>query len=143
MPAPSIYLDECIDHALLHELRQRRFSATSVVDEAMAELDDEAQLTYTTAQDWILLSHNEKDFRRLHYAWLERGDPHGGILLVPQRPPLALLTVRTAMLLDWVGTKPSHRSRLIKWGQLQELLERGYRLPDYGDVEVQLALGRG
>ncbi|MBI4491684.1 MAG: hypothetical protein HY690_02710 [Chloroflexi bacterium] len=46
------------------------------------------------------------------------------------------------MLLDWIATFPDHRSRLFKWGQLQELIEQGYRLPGYSEAEVQLALGR-
>ena len=37
---------------------------------------------------------------------------------------------------------PDHRSRLFKWGHLQELLEQGYRLEGYSLEEIRLALAR-
>lgn len=45
------------------------------------------------------------------------------------------------MMLDWLGTQP-YASRLFEWGQLQQLLERGFCLPDYSEDEVREALGR-
>lgn len=44
-------------------------------------------------------------------------------------------------MLDWVGTQP-YRSRLFVWGQLQHLLEQGFRLPGYTEDKVRAALGR-
>lgn len=46
------------------------------------------------------------------------------------------------MMLDWLGTLEDHRSQMYKWGHLQALLERGYRLPNYDEDEVRLALAR-
>lgn len=142
MPSPPVYLDECVDHALVAELRGRGFTVTAAVDEGLTELDDDEQLRYASMKAWLLLSHNEKHFRQLHYACLARGQSHGGIVLVTHRPPLELLTVRAALLLDWVGTCESPQSGLFKWGHLQQMLESGYRLPGYGAAEIRLALGR-
>lgn len=45
------------------------------------------------------------------------------------------------MMLDWLGIQ-SYTSRLFEWGRLQQLLERGFRLPGYSEDEVREALGR-
>ena len=90
----------------------------------------------------MLISHNESDFRNLANDYRRRGLSHGGIIILPEHSPIERLTVRAAMMLDWLGTVPDHRSRLIKWGHLQELLEQGYRLPGYDAGEVRLALAR-
>jgi len=47
------------------------------------------------------------------------------------------------MMLDWLDTLADYRSRLLRWGALQQLLIGGYRLPGYTDRDVGLALGRG
>ena len=44
------------------------------------------------------------------------------------------------MMLDWIATQP-HESRLFAWGHLQQLLERGFRLPGYSEDDVRDALG--
>lgn len=142
MPAPPAYLDECVDHALVAALRDRGFAVTAAVDEGLTELSDEDQLAFASAKGWLLLSHNERHFRRLHYDYLARRQPHGGIALVTQRPPLELLTARSALLLDWIGALGPCQSRLFKWGQLQQLLEVGYRLPGYSEAEVAFELRR-
>jgi hypothetical protein len=140
--APRAYLDECVDHALVEALQARGFSVTAAIDEGLTGLDDEHQLAHATAEDRLLLTHNEKHFRQLHYAVLAAGQAQGGIALLTQRPPLELLTGRAAVLLDWIGTLGRQHSRLFKWGHLQQLLEEGYRLPGYTEAEIRLILGR-
>lgn len=73
MAAPPIYLDECVDYHLVGALRARGFIVSSALDHRMVQIDDEAQLAFATAQGWMLLSHNERDFRRLHQASQGRG----------------------------------------------------------------------
>ena len=51
-----------------------------------------------------------------------------------------LSVLRVAMMLDWIADQP-HASRLFVWGHLQQLLERGFRLPGYSEEEVQQVLG--
>ena len=133
MPAPPIYLDESVDYSLAEALRQRGFSVFTVQDEGSSGDSDPEQLAYATERDWRLLSHNSRDFRRLHANYQRHQRPHSGISLLPQRSLMALLTLRAAMMLDWLQSLPDYRSQLFTWGQLQSLLERGQRLRGYSD----------
>jgi hypothetical protein len=144
MPAPGAYLDECVDHNLLARLRLRDFQVTSALEQGRANTSDpdDAQLAFATARDWVLVSHNERDFRVLHQACRREGRLHGGIIILSDYATLDRLTIRTAMMLDWLGRMPHHRSQFFKWGRLQELLERAYRLPGYTEDEVRLVLAR-
>lgn len=144
MPAPPAHLDECVDHALAAVLRRRGFTATSALEQGRANVgfSDPDQLMFATEGDMVLLSHNERRFRALSADHQRRGRAHGGIIILPAGMTLDRLTVRAAMMLDWLGTMPDHRSRLFKWGHLQALLEQGFRLEGYGAEEVRLALAR-
>jgi hypothetical protein len=90
----------------------------------------------------VLLSYNRVDFIRWHRTLVRQGREHGGIILLPQEPPLARRVLRGAMMLDWIADR-DHRSKLFRWGDLQQELQRGYRLPgdNYGEDEVRQALG--
>jgi hypothetical protein len=140
--APPVYLDECVDYHLVDALRGRGFTVSSALDHRMSQIDDEAQLTFASTHGWMLLSHNERDFRRLHQAFQVRGVMHEGIIVVTRRSSFAQLELRAAMLIDWIGTLDERRSRYFKWGALQELLERTHSLLGYREDEVQAALGR-
>jgi len=108
----------------------------------MTRVADAAQLAYATARDWITITHNGRHFRSLHRAMRERGEAHGGIIVLPEKPPFLRLVLRAAMSLTWIATVRDSRSSLFTWGQLQERFEAGERLPGFTDDEVRLALGR-
>jgi hypothetical protein len=143
VPAPHAYLDECVDVALAQTLRHRGFSVTLARDHGPVAASDEQQLAYATGRGWTILSHNARHFQRWHRTFLEQGRPHGGIILIPDTGPLSRLTIRAAMMLDWVGVQGHYESRLFKWGQLQLLLTQGYRLPGsvYSEDDVRHGLG--
>jgi hypothetical protein len=142
MPLPSVYLDECVHAALADELRHRGFTVTTAAQEGMTGIDDELQLSYASVHGWLILSYNRRDFERLHQSYERRRRVHAGIILLQQKPSLAIQTLRAAMMLDWIGTLPSHYSRLFKWSQLQQLLDRGHRPAGYSDLEIRLASGQ-
>jgi hypothetical protein len=144
MPAPASYLDECVYHDLTAGLRLRGFVVTSALEQGRANLgiDDADHLLFATRHDLVLVSYNERHFRALSVDYVRRGRPHGGIVILPASPPVERQVVRLAMLLDWLGTMSDHRSRIFKWGHLQDLLEQGYRLPGYTEDEVRVALAR-
>src|SRR5262249_30073520 len=112
-------------------------------DQQTMTLDDEAQLTYATERGWIIVTHNERHFRALHGAAV-RGSipPHPGIIILPASVSLSRLVIRATMQLAWLGTQSGTRQQLFKWGQLQELLESGVRLPGFDERDVLEALGR-
>lgn len=89
----------------------------------------------------MLITHNVRDFKAWHATFERQGRAHGGIIGLPQIRPFVRLELRAAMMLEWVGTQP-YRSRLFVWGQLQRLLEQGFRLSGHTEEMVQAALGR-
>ena len=142
MPPPSVYLDECVDVKLADALRQRGFTAATARDVGMRGEAGPDQLVYATELEFAILTHNGRHLRRLHDLYVREGRTHGGILVIPASGPMDRLVVRAAMMLDWIATFPDYRSRLFQWGHLQDLLDRGLRLPGYTDADLRLARGR-
>lgn len=141
MPPPPVYVDECVDRPVVQALRERGFDVLTAIEASRREDPDEAQLAYATELGRVLLSYNRVDFRRVHAAHLHAGREHGGILLLPQAPPLHRRQLRAAMLLDWLGILGDYRSRLFQWNDLQRRLLDGFRLPRYSEDEVRTAIG--
>ena len=141
MVAPAAYLDECVDRRLADGLRRRGFNAWSAHERGLLGASDEEHLAFTTAHNLVILTHDRSDFYRLHVRSQAESRPHSGIILIGFSD-LPRLTVRAAMLLDWIATFPDHRSRLFQWGHLQDLLDRGPRLPGYTSADLRLARGR-
>jgi hypothetical protein len=144
MAAPPGYLDECVDHNLVVALRLRGYQITSALEQGRANIGDldSFQLDFATARGWVLISHNEVDFRDLARDYRRRGKDHGGIIILPEHAPLDRMTIRATMMLDWVGGMNVFHSGYFKWGHLQERLEQGHRLLGYTEDEVRLALAR-
>jgi hypothetical protein len=142
MPSPSVYLDECIDIELAEALNERGFIAVTTLAAGMLGATDREQLIHASARDLLLVTHNRRHFRRLHYEFREEGRGHAGIILLSRTTPLTRLIVRVAMLLDWIATMDDYHNRLFSWGELQDLFDRGYRLPGYGEEDIRHAIGR-
>ena len=140
MPAPAALLDECVDLELVVSLRARGFTVESTQLTGLRATDDQVVLDHAAQRGWVI-THNERHFRRQHHRRLQQGGSHSGIICVSQLGPIERLTVRVAMMLDWIGDQ-DHGSRFFIWGQLQRQLERGLRPPGYTENEVRLALGR-
>jgi uncharacterized protein DUF5615 len=143
MPQPSLYLDECIDPAMISPLRQRGYDVTSAQLEGARGLDDRAQLMLATQLQRLIVSENARHFRAIHRQFTQEGLTHSGILLVPQSE-IGLETLRVSMMLDWIEqTSPDGlASGCFTWDQLQTRLERGDRLPGYSAVDLDRVLGR-
>lgn len=144
--SPPVYLDECVDYALVEALRQRGFTVYAAVDLGTQQLPDDEQLRYAANNGWVILTHNRSHFRRWHARFRDAGLPHGGIAGIPQREPFSRLVQRAAMLLRWIAEQ-DHHSRYFKLNDLQqELLRRcvGGRAPafyEFAPDEVAHALG--
>ncbi len=143
MALPSIYLDECMDPALIEPLRQRGFDVVPHAPFLRGAADD-VQLTFAAQRGWMILSENKRHFRRWHRIFQQQGRPHGGIVIVP-KTEISLQALRVQMLLDWIAeTCPDPASRFFVWGELQRELGSGYRIRGhaYGEDAVRRALGR-
>ena len=143
MPAPPACLDECTELDLVDALTARGYDLTSIQIVGPRGAADMAVLERATDLGRALVTHNVRDFQAADAAFRRHGRTHMGIIGLPQTRggPLRRLELRLAMMLDWVATQP-RESRLFKWGQLQQLLERGSRLPGYSEEDVSVALGR-
>jgi hypothetical protein len=129
MAAPPIYADECLDHRAVGTFTELGCDTLTVEDAGTRHGSDEDQLLFATREGRLLVSHNQRDFRRLHERFLQQGREHHGILLIPQTVPLTRLRARVVLLIDWISTFPDTRSRLFTWGDLQQWLIHGYRPP--------------
>lgn len=149
MPEPRLYLDECTSHQIIPALRERGLFVTTAQAEGQRFRDDEEQIEFAAARGYVIVSTNQRHFRRWHQIYQEQGREHGGIILVPDTRGLSrptedrLLLIRVLMLLDWIEHERVHwHNRLIRWTELQLALQTGYRLPGYGDEDVRFALGQ-
>jgi hypothetical protein len=140
MPAPPALLDEDVRLGLVSALVNRGFDVVSVHSVGPRNADDALVLERAIELARVLITHNRDDFKDVHSAFLHRGRIHTGIVCIPQRGSLSRRIVRAAMMLDWIATQP-HVSRFFVWGQLQQQLERGFRLPGYDEEDVREALG--
>jgi hypothetical protein len=139
----AIYLDECVDHGVIPHLERRGHTVTTAQGQGTAADDDEEQLHHAAAAGWIVLSTNRGHFHRLHRQFREHGEPHSGIITVPQddqHPDRFFL--RCAMIAAWITTTfDTSHNRLFRWTDLQQALQQGLRLPGFTNAEVARALG--
>lgn len=141
MAAPPAYLDECVDRPVIDNLRERGFDVLTAVEAGRGEDPDGAQLEFASAQGRVLFTYNRADFRRLHAFYQRSRQPHGGIIAIPQNPPVRRRQLRAALMLDWLGTLDRYESGLFQWNDLQRLLLADCRLDGYTEQEIREAVG--
>jgi hypothetical protein len=138
---PTGYLDECVDVGLVQTLLQRGHIVLAARDAGPTGVDDDEQIEYAAARGWVIVTHNARHFVRWNHRFRQQGRLHGGIVVIPETGPLDRLTIRAAMMLDWIAQQ-EYRSCLFRWGDLQKLLVQGFRVPGYTEDEVRRAIGR-
>lgn len=85
-----IYLDNDVAVLTATLLQTRGHTTWTARDKALRAAGDEVQLLTAAQQQWVLLTHNRKDFVLLHNAWHAWSTAwgvaphHSGILIVPQ-----------------------------------------------------------
>jgi hypothetical protein len=134
MPDP-LYLDECVNRHLAERLDSHGVDATTAMQEGTLGFDDEAQLLFATRRQWMIVSHNQKHFLRLHAQFVREGRAHAGILLVPNGP-LALLELRILMLVAWIETLTEPGPLLVRWHDLQQQLSHGAELVGFSSADI-------
>jgi uncharacterized protein DUF5615 len=142
MAAPPAYLDECIDRPVAEALRKWGFDVLTALEAGQAEKLDEDQLQFALSRGRVLITYDRFDFRRLHATYMSTGRQHGGIVAIPQVPPVRRRQLRVALMLDWLGTLDRYRARMFQWNDLQHRLLEGLRLPGYSEADIADALGR-
>ena len=106
-----LYIDHDVDVGLAERLRRRGHDVLTTLEASNTEASDESQLAFATTQERIFLTHNRRDFRRLHRLWTEGGRMHYGIVISAHIPLLDL--ERRMLRLLSTYTLEDLRGRLI------------------------------
>ena len=83
----EIYADHNVAKEIIAGLRARRHVVTITTDLGLQRATDEVQFAQ---REWLLITHNRKDFTLLHLAWRRWSrewavnPQHHGILILPQ-----------------------------------------------------------
>jgi hypothetical protein len=138
---PPVYADENLDRLLIEGLRTLGFDVLTTREAGLRQASDERQLAEAARRGRVLLSHDRRDFRRLHHQWASASRAHAGIATIPQAGPAARRAVRAALVIDWMVASGGATSRFAAWGHVQAELRRGHRLEGHTEHDVQVALG--
>lgn len=64
-------------------------------------LSDQAQLEFATARGRVIVTHNMKDFLRIHGEWARAGREHAGIIIITaQRTAPRVVVAKLTQLLE-------------------------------------------
>jgi hypothetical protein len=83
-----IYFDEDVSVLMATDLRNAGIMVHLPREIGALSARDPAHLQASTNQGWILVTHNRRDFRRLHWLWMTFyswgiiSQPHSGILTI-------------------------------------------------------------
>ena len=81
-----LYLDEDAEQrALVNGLRDRNIDVVTAMDADMLGRTDREQLNYAIEHVCAIYSLNVGDFARLHKEYLDSGQEHFGIVLIPKQ----------------------------------------------------------
>jgi len=78
------YLDENLPHAVAAAARRLGLDVTSSAEDGRNGATDEEQLQYAAADGRCIVTRDRRDFTRLTAVFLTSGEPHAGVLLVPE-----------------------------------------------------------
>jgi predicted nuclease of predicted toxin-antitoxin system len=85
-----LYADEDFDYRVVEELRRLGHDVLTVQEDGHASADDSHVLAFATAHGRAILTHNRRDFIRLH----RRTQPHSGIVICTRDNDFAALAAR-------------------------------------------------
>ena len=107
----KLFCDEDTPVALAAALQKRGYDAVHVNDLKRKGKSDADQLHYAAAQERCLISFNVKDFVLLHYAFLQAGETHWGVIVSRQLPVGTALQKLLRLLQEC--SRESIRNRLV------------------------------
>ena len=86
------YLDEHFSSQIAEIARGHGLDVVSALELGHRGLPDLWQLEFATQEDRCMVTKDGRDFRRLYLRFLERNQPHGGVLIVPRSLPSEYFT---------------------------------------------------
>jgi predicted nuclease of predicted toxin-antitoxin system len=81
------YLDEHFSSSIAEIARGLGLDVVSALELGNRGLPDQWQLEFAAQEDRCMVTKDGRDFRRLNVSFLERNQPHSGILIVPRSLP--------------------------------------------------------
>lgn len=86
MDQPQLFIDEdACEEAVVTALRRLGFDVLTVHETDRLALDDVDQLRYATSLGRTIYSLNARHFAQLHGEFLNRGEDHAGIIVIPRQ----------------------------------------------------------
>lgn len=85
----KLVLDEHLSPKIAEELRRAGHDVVAAAEVGLRQQPDGAIMAWAVAEDRAVVTANYDDFRALHRLYLNRGERHAGIVLVPRRFSLA------------------------------------------------------
>lgn len=104
MEVPPLYLNENIPLRLTELLSQYGIYAIHTINVGNQGVSDEFQMEFAANNGYILVTHNRRDFRRLHKIWMKRGRFHKGIIVISHDEP-EILAIRIRLFFEKVYFK--------------------------------------
>jgi hypothetical protein len=101
----AFYCDENVDMVVAALLNEAGHVASTTVGDGRVRAWDPDHLRYATDQRCILVTHNRRDFRTLHDAWMQwsprwrEQQPHGGMVILDQGYPATVIVTAIQNLL--------------------------------------------
>jgi len=86
------YLDEHFSPRIAEIARGLGLDVVSALELGNRGLPDLWQLDFATQEDRCMVTKDRRHFRRLHLSFLERNQPHSGILIVLKSLPSEYFT---------------------------------------------------
>lgn len=110
---PSFYFDEDVSVIVAKIIRAHGFEVVCASEVKELGRSDEEQLGYATKNNYILVTHNIRDFIKLYKDYLKKGFYHSGIILATRRRDNYELARRLLELLQQI--KPHDLDKQIKY----------------------------
>jgi predicted nuclease of predicted toxin-antitoxin system len=86
------YLDEHFSSQIAEIARGHGLDVVSALELGHRGLPDLRQLEFAAHEDRCLVTKDRGDFNRLYLSFLQRNQPHSGVLIVPRSLPSDRLT---------------------------------------------------
>jgi hypothetical protein len=88
-----------MDWRVISAIRGRQVDCQTTNEARNHGRTDADELAYAAASGRAIVTANQRDYVRLHTAWLREGTPHAGIIVVTsQRIPVGLLVAKLVYL---------------------------------------------
>jgi hypothetical protein len=87
----KLYLDEDVEVFLADAVRRRGYEANTTRDCGNLGSPDRAQVAFALQNSFVILTHNVRDFPRLHYEIIGRNEHHSGFIIAKKESATILL----------------------------------------------------